>query len=349
MADPAEETVVPEGEGAKEEKKEETKGDKKELPPASQEAIAAFGRTDNEYWTSMLRRIKHFLVFVFIGPFRFLLVLGTLSLYAILLRLFSLIHHCTIEDVQLQDGLAHKWFLCGKPMSMSILRFFGLRVTRRGDDGIIAEDGKSEARFVVSNHVSMLDIFALFGAGLPNGIPSFVSKAGVFDAPIIGTLLRVCRGIAVFRSNAAGTGTTQVLAQRAADTKEPAVAIYPEGTTTNGSCVGMFHSGAFASGAPVKPICLKYTYTGYNPAYDVISASEWAYGILGATGISLEMIYLPVYVPSEEEKRDARLYARNVRDLIAKELQKPAYDVTFKDKLAYMVQHMNYKMKEHED
>ena len=319
------------------------------LPEVSEEAITAFKRTDESYWSSTWKRVLHFLVLVFLGPIRFLLVIGTLSIYALLLRFFALIHRCSLEDVQMQGGLATKWFLCGKPMSLAILRFLGLRVTRRGDESNVAEDGKSEARFVVSNHVSMLDILAIFGAGLPHTIPSFVSKAGVFNAPIIGPLLRACRGVAVHRSVASGTGTTQVLAQRAATPEEPAVAIFPEGTTTNGTCLGLFHAGAFASGAPVKPVCLKYTFTGFNPAYDVIEAGEWAYGILGATGISLEMIYLPVYVPNEEEKRDARLYARNVRSVIAKELEMPAYDVTFKDKLAYMVKYRNYKLKEHED
>lgn len=33
---------------------------------------------------------------------------------------------------------------------------------------------------------------------------------------------------------------------------------------------------------------------------------------------SCEIEFLPVYYPSEEEKRDPKLYARNVRDVMAK-------------------------------
>jgi len=347
MSDPAvEETSAS---ASTEANKTEEKKAVKEIPPLTDEAIAAFSRTDDEYRNSKSKRLLHFLVFIFLGPIRFLLVFGTLVLYAVILRVFSWIYHCKLEDVQLQGGLATKWFLWGKDMSLQILRFFGLRVTCTGDNSITAEDGKTEARFVVSNHVSMLDIFAIFGSGLPHTIPSFVSKSGVFDVPVIGTLLRACRGVPVHRSSATGTGTSQVLAQRAENPVEPAVAIYPEGTTTNGTCLCKFHAGAFASGAPVKPICLKYTYTGFNPAYDVLEATQWIYGVLGATGISIEIIHLPVYVPSEEEKKNAVLYANNVQKLIAKELGIPAYQVTFQDKLSYMVNRMDYKLKAHED
>jgi len=335
MADPAEPV----------EKKEEQKN---ALPECSQDAIAAFARTDDEYWKSPFRRILHFLVFILLGPIRFILVVATLAVYAGGLRVCAFFAGCSLEDVQLKSPAGRHWFLGGKEFSLNILRFFGLRVKRTGDPSITAPDG-SEARFVVSNHVSMLDIFALYGGGLPSTIPSFVSKAGVFDVPIMGPLARACRGIAVYRSKTAGTGTTQLLKERAAKPEEPPVAIYPEGTTSNGSCLGFFHAGAFAAGAPVKPVCLRYTYSGFNPAYDVISATEWMYGILGSIGIKIEIVSLPVYVPNEEEKKDPLLYGRNVRAVIAKELGVPVYDVTFKDKLAYMVKYKNYKLKEHED
>mgnify|MGYP002062177590 CR=1 FL=1 len=331
----------------KEEKKKEAAT---ELPPCSVEAVAAFARTDDAYWASWWRKLKHLVVFVVLGPWRFVGVVLVLSVYALGLRVCALVHRCALADVELQGGLARRWFLLGKPLAMLILRLFGVRVTRRGDDSFAAPAGTVAApRFVVANHVSMLDIFALYGAGVPDAIPSFVSKAGILDAPLIGTLLRACRGVAVYRSSATGRGTTHVLAERAACAAEPPVAIFPEGTTTNGTCLGLFHAGAFAAGAPVKPVCLRYTYTGFNPAYDVTEPFVWGYGILGATGIRLEIIHLPVYVPSDAERHDARLYANNVRALIARELALPVHDVTFRDKLAYMVQYMGYKMKEHED
>lgn len=338
----------------KKQKEEEKKGAATtELPPCSVEAVAAFARTDDAYWASRWRALKHLAVFVVLGPWRFVGVVLVLSVYALGLRVFALVHRCALADVQLQGGLARRWFLFGKPLAMLILRLFGVRVTQRGDDSCAppaaAPAGTPAARFVVANHVSMLDIFALYGAGVPDAVPSFVSKVGILDAPLIGTLLRACRGVAVYRSSATGRGTTHVLAERAACPAEPPVAIFPEGTTTNGTCLALFHVGAFAAGAPVKPVCLRYTYTGFSPAYDVTGPFLWGYGILGATGIRLEIVHLPVYIPSDAERHDPRLYANNVRALIARELALPVHDVTFRDKLAYMVQHMGYKMKEHED
>jgi len=328
-------------------KKEEDKK-KDELPECSEEAVKAFGRNDTDYWKSPYNRIKHFLVFVFLGPIRFILVLATLSIYAFGLRVCAFFAGCSLEDVQLKSRAGYKWFIGGKDFSLNILRFFGLKVILTGDNCSAAPDG-TEARFIVSNHVSMLDIFALYGAGHPTKIPSFVTKAGVTGVPVMGPLVRACRGVAVYRSKTAGTGTTQLLIDRAAKPEEPPVVIYAEGTTSNGSCIGKFHAGAFAAGVPVKPVCIRYTYSGFNPAYDVISPLQWMYGILGSTGIKIELKYLPIYVPNEEEKKDALLYGRNVRAVIAKELQIPTYEVSFKDKLSYMVKYMDYKLKEHED
>ena len=44
--------------------------------------------------------------------------------------------------------------------------------------------------------------------------------------------------------------------------------------------------------------------------------------------ISVEMEYLPVYHPSEEEKKDAMMFANNVRQLMAQELNIPISDWT---------------------
>ena len=44
--------------------------------------------------------------------------------------------------------------------------------------------------------------------------------------------------------------------------------------------------------------------------------------------INVEMEYLPVYHPSEEEKKDAMMFANNVRQLMAQELNIPISDWT---------------------
>ncbi len=41
--------------------------------------------------------------------------------------------------------------------------------------------------------------------------------------------------------------------------------------------------------------------------------------------------YLPVYIPSESEKKDARLFADNVRSLMAKHLEVPTSEKRVED------------------
>jgi len=47
--------------------------------------------------------------------------------------------------------------------------------------------------------------------------------------------------------------------------------LFPEGTTTNGSAILEFKKGAFVHLKPVKLLGLKYNYTDFNPAYDVMN------------------------------------------------------------------------------
>ena len=44
-----------------------------------------------------------------------------------------------------------------------------------------------------------------------------------------------------------------------------------------------------------------------------------------------EIEFLPVYVPSEEELGDARLFADNVRDVMAKALNLPVTNCLYED------------------
>ena len=45
--------------------------------------------------------------------------------------------------------------------------------------------------------------------------------------------------------------------------------------------------------------------------------------------VLLQMEYLPVYYPSEEEKADPDLFGRNVRAVMAAKLKVPVMDVSF--------------------
>ena len=188
----------------------------------------------------------------------------------------------------------------------------------------------------------MVDILAIYGYGGDIYVPSFISKIGVLNAPFVGTLLRSCRGIPVNRAKA-GAGTAAEITRRAKSLNEPPVAIFPEGTTTNGTAVGSFHKSAFLAGEPIKVIAIQYPWKHFSEAYDVIYFGPYAFRFFGQVYHEMKIKYLPLYVPSEEEKADPNVFCENVRDLLAKTLNVEKLDITFKDKVLLMEEIYNTK------
>ena len=110
---------------------------------------------------------------------------------------------------------------------------------------------------LVSNHVSFLDIVVVHAACYCR----FVAKANVSRWPLIGTL-------------ATGAGTLYLLRESRRDAKRivhgmvealgkgQVIALFPEGTTGDGSTVLPFRSSliqaAVLAGAPVQPVALKF-------------------------------------------------------------------------------------------
>ncbi len=115
----------------------------------------------------------------------------------------------------------------------------------------------SGPRLLVANHVSWLDIFVL------NAIApaAFVCKAEVRDWPVIGWLCEKTETVFLSRgSRSAARDTAAQIAQRL--TEGWLVAVFPEGTTSEGRGVLPFHSallqGALDARKPVQPVGLRY-------------------------------------------------------------------------------------------
>ena len=107
-----------------------------------------------------------------------------------------------------------------------------------------------------------------------------------------------------------------------------------EGTCTNRKELVVFKSGAFIAGLPVQPVCISYD----DNKMDTISWT-WigphpftlCWLLLCQINIPFEFNFLPIYHPNEEEKRDADLYAENVRKLMAKELNMGLSELSYED------------------
>ncbi|KAE8607948.1 hypothetical protein XENTR_v10011338 [Xenopus tropicalis] len=184
---------------------------------------------------------------------------------------------------------------------------------------------------LVAPHSSFFDAIAV----IVSGMPSSVSRAENISVPIFGRILRALQPVLVSRVDPdSRKNTINEIKKRATSGGEwPQVLIFPEGTCTNRSCLISFKPGAFHPGVPVQPILLRYpniqdtvtwTWQGFSVEKLLLLTLCQI-----CTNVTVE--FLPVYVPSEEEKKDPFLYAHNVRHTMAQALGLPVTDHTYED------------------
>uniref|UniRef100_A0AAQ5ZLB4 Phospholipid/glycerol acyltransferase domain-containing protein n=1 Tax=Amphiprion ocellaris TaxID=80972 RepID=A0AAQ5ZLB4_AMPOC len=146
---------------------------------------------------------------------------------------------------------------------------------------------------------------------------SIVAKLESASIPVWGTLISYIRPVFVFRSDQHSRRKTVEEIKRRAQSggKWPQIMIFSEGTCTNRSGLILFKAGAFIPGLPVQPVILRYP--------NKLDTVTWTWQGPG---------YLPIYTPSEEEKKNPALFANNVRKLMAKALELPLTDLSFDDR-----------------
>ncbi len=132
-----------------------------------------------------------------------------------------------------------------------LLRVLGVKLASTGTT-------PTQGALIVANHLSYLDVLVL-GALAPT---VFVAKKEVADWPVFGGLSRRAGTLFIDRGrvrDAARVGVEMASALRAGLN----VAVFLEGTSTDGSGVGRFKSAllepAIAAGWPVVPVALDYT------------------------------------------------------------------------------------------
>eukprot|EP00792_Barthelona_sp_PAP020_P012413 TRINITY_DN7083_c0_g1_i1.p1 TRINITY_DN7083_c0_g1~~TRINITY_DN7083_c0_g1_i1.p1 ORF type:complete len:357 (+),score=86.83 TRINITY_DN7083_c0_g1_i1:253-1323(+) len=173
-----------------------------------------------------------------------------------------------------------------------------------------------ETYTIVSNHVGWADIFVL----ATKVFPSFLAKSGVRDYPFIGLLAKMWGCYFINRDDPAAKNLLiDEIRKRSTRIGWSPLAIFPEGTTTNGFQLIKFKKGAFVSGAPVQPVILKYPFKHTNIAWDTIHGMHSMFLAMTQFYNRCSVVFLPIYYPSEEEKQDPFLYAENVRQYMARE------------------------------
>lgn len=165
-----------------------------------------------------------------------------LALHLLWICLGAAVVYPCIND-QRRASLQRRW-------SLQVLRILAVRLDA---DPIDAPQGC----LIAANHISWLDIFAI-NAVLPS---SFVSKADILQWPLIGWLGARNDTIFLRRGSRGHARTVNVeIDRRLAAGKD--VALFPEGTTTDGTTLLGFHAAllqpAVETERPVLPLALSY-------------------------------------------------------------------------------------------
>ena len=160
--------------------------------------------------------------------------------------------------------------------------------------------------FYVANHLSWIDICILGGV---TGT-AFVSQDKIRDWPVIGWLARLNHTVFVSRTERL-TVATQVDELRAALAEHQPVAIFPEGTTTDGRSLLPFKAPLFAVLFPppralfIQPVLLDFDEAGKSLAWiGEETAPENAWRVLSRPGtFDVTVHFLDAFDPGNHPHR----------------------------------------------
>mmetsp|Transcript_51176 Transcript_51176/g.153751 ORF Transcript_51176/g.153751 Transcript_51176/m.153751 type:complete len:410 (-) Transcript_51176:369-1598(-) len=197
---------------------------------------------------------------------------------------------------------------------------------------------REHTMMIVSNHISFWEILYFMSSPC---CPAFAFKSDCLKVPLIGGIaLKVLQGIRVDRS-VVGGGTKAMMSavQRMKDAESSdefrPLLVFPEGTTGNGSSILSFRSGSFVPGVTVKPVVINFPFECFSPAYESIYTSVLLFRTLTQFNNRMQVRYLEEYIPSEEEIIDAKLFAENVRGVMARAANIPKCEAGYTEKRQY--------------
>jgi 1-acyl-sn-glycerol-3-phosphate acyltransferase len=206
-------------------------------------------------------------------------------------------------------ALAYPWFAPAirrrilQSWSAGLLDIFNVKVN------IAANDPLHDLRggLIVTNHISWLDVFVL-NAIVPM---RFVAKSEVRRWPAIGWLCARAQTLFIERGNARAAARMNVRLVELLQRGE-CLAVFPEGTTTNGAQVAHFHSSllqpAIDAAAKVHPVAIRYQdeqgARSTAAAYiDELSFGASMWNILGTPELHVRLIASPSLEASTMDRR----------------------------------------------
>jgi len=227
------------------------------------------------------------------------------------------------------------WRLLFRNIVCIILRFMfmcvGFVVKVKGEQA----SSKDAPILVVAPHSTFFDALAV----AVMGAPSVVAKAETSNIPFWGDLIRFTQPVLVHRSDTNSRQTTiKQISERAEGAEEEGwqqVLIFPEGTCTNRTRLITFRLGSFYPGVTVQPVTVRYdnlldtvtwTWEGITAVWVIVYSLSQLY-------INCTVEFLPPYTPEQKEKEDPKLFAANVRKVMAESLGVGTTDCNYFDYL----------------
>eukprot|EP00300_Choanocystis_sp_HF-7_P001787 c11431_g1_i2.p1 GENE.c11431_g1_i2~~c11431_g1_i2.p1 ORF type:complete len:522 (+),score=78.64 c11431_g1_i2:134-1699(+) len=166
-------------------------------------------------------------------------------------------------------------------------------------------------------------------------MPAVLSTDENRRTPVLGLLLQASQTIFVDRKVPASRHEAlEHIRERAAHPNVwPQTLIFPEGLCTNRKCIVTFKKGAFVPQVPVQPVAVRYPYVHFNMATLATGPSTLylVWRCLCQIVNHCELTWLPVSVPTPENRADPEGWAREVRDQIAAVLGVPVTEHTYED------------------
>jgi hypothetical protein len=278
------------------------------LRELSDAEFASLSKPAQPKWSRRLLQLALFLVSL--GPLR-LLVFGVSGAFCVFLVIFI---RLSIRYLGLAPDLC-------RPLCTEIARL-GLRLFFLAVGNVwIAVRGKidASARFVIGNHVSILDGFAI---AILRNVTTVIQKEWVSNS-LVRTFVDTINPIYVEHRH---HGNAKEVIDRADDASEPPVMLFPEEATTNGQILLRFHKTPFLTPYKVQPMLIRYWLPlipkGWNPLATVQQGrlgSLWQ--LISMPLFVIEVECLPSIAMEVEGKADIDTFTRNAQIIMANHLK----------------------------
>lgn len=277
-----------------------------------------------------IQKVKIVLLGLTLLPIRLCFALICLTLTSLLAC--TSLYGMSMEDI---DGTPFTgWRLYSRKIICGILRvmFFVCGFHRVKVIGKQA-DSRDARILCVAPHSSFFDSLAV----IMMGAPSVVAKAETTTIPFWGSLIKLTQPVLVHRNDPnSRQKTIKHIKERSVSPVDwQQVLIYPEGTCTNRSSYITFRPGAFLPGVTIQPVIIRYENTYDTVTWTWEGCPAWKVIVysLSQFNLNISIEFMEPYTPSEEEIADAKLFANNVRQVMAKRVGITTTDCNYFDYL----------------